>query len=200
MVKILVQQTEGAMSNVNIVVGLSGVGKSTVLEEAMKLASEEYEIINYGDRMLELAMEQGLVASRDEIKEISSEEQKEVQKEAAESIVDDAQDGKVIVDTHAAIQTPHGFLPGLPKWTVENLEPEHLIILDAPAQAIYDRSTEDEGRDREHNEIEQIELYQTVAREMAATGAVLTGAYLKTIENRDGQAQQAAQELVDTLE
>ena len=188
------------MSNVNIVVGLSGVGKSTVLEEATKLATEDYEIINYGDRMLDLAMEEGLVDSRDEIKEISSEEQKEIQKKAAESIVEDSEDGNVIVDTHAAIQTPHGYLPGLPKWTIENLEPQHLIILDATAEEIYERSTDDEGRNREHESVEGIERYREVAREMASTGSVLTGAYLKVIQNSDGQAQQASEELVEVLE
>ena len=188
------------MSNVNIVVGLSGVGKSTVLEEATKLASEDYEIINYGDRMLEIAKDEGLVDSRDEIKEISSEEQKQVQKKAAESIVEDSEDGNVIVDTHSAIQTPHGYLPGLPKWTIENLEPQHLIILDASAQEIYDRSTDDEGRNREHESVEGIERYRQVAREMASAGSVLTGAYLKVIENSDGQAQQASEELVEVLE
>lgn len=188
------------MSNVNIVVGLSGVGKSTVLEEATKLATEEYEIINYGDRMLDLAIEGGLVDSRDEIKEISSEEQKEIQKKAAESILEDSKGGNVIVDTHAAIQTPHGYLPGLPKWTIENLEPQHLIILDATAEEIYDRSTDDEGRNREHESVEGIERYREVAREMASTGSVLTGAYLKIIENSDGMAQQASEELVEILE
>ena len=200
MVKILGSETPSVMSNVNIVVGLSGVGKSTVLEEALKLAEEEYEIINYGDRMLDLALEQGLVDSRDEIKEISAEEQKDIQKKAAESIVEDSQDGNVIVDTHAAIQTPHGFLPGLPKWTVENLQPEHIVILDAESEEIYDRSTSDGGRNREHESVEGIELYRTVAREMAAAGSVLTGAYLKTIENEAGKAQEAAQELVSVLE
>lgn len=188
------------MSNVNIVVGLSGVGKSTVLEEATKLAKQEYEIINYGDKMLEIAKEEGLVDSRDELKKIGSEEQKEVQKKAAESIVEESEDGNVIVDTHAAIQTPHGFLPGLPKWTVENLEPQHLVILDATAEEIYERSKGDGGRNREHESVEGIERYREVAREMASTGSVLTGAYLKIIKNSDGMAQQAAEELVKTLE
>jgi adenylate kinase len=188
------------MSNVNIVVGLSGVGKSTVLEEATKLAQENYEIINYGDRMLKVAKEEGLVDSRDEIKNISSEEQKKVQKEAAESILEDSRSGNVIVDTHAAIQTPHGYLPGLPKWTIENMEPEHLIILDAEAEEIYERSKDDEGRSREHENVEGVQQYREVAREMASTGAVLTGAYLKIIENEAGKAQEAAQELVEALE
>ncbi|MFB6241657.1 MAG: adenylate kinase [Candidatus Nanosalina sp.] len=188
------------MSNVDIVVGISGVGKSTVLEEATKLAEEDYEIINYGDRMLEVAREKGLVDSRDELKNINSEEQKQVQKQAAKSIVDDSEEGNVIVDTHATIKTPHGYLPGLPKWTVENLEPEHLVVIDAEAEAIYRRSRDDEGREREHEGVEDVEQYQRIAQEMAATGAVLTGAYLQIIENREGKAKEAAQQLVETLE
>lgn len=202
MVKILIQQTEncGTMSNVNIVVGLSGVGKSTVLEEAMKLSSQDYEIINYGDRMLKLAKEQGLVESRDEIKDISSEEQRRIQKEAAQSIVEDSEDSNVIVDTHAAIKTPHGFLPGLPKWTVENLEPENIVILDASSEEIYERSRGDSDREREHEEVEEIDLYRTIAREMASTCSVLTGAYLRVIENKSGEAHEAAEELSSVLD
>ncbi|MBY6294167.1 adenylate kinase [Nanohaloarchaea archaeon H01] len=188
------------MSNVNIVVGLSGVGKSTVLEEAMKLSESEYEIINYGDRMLEVAMEEGLVDSRDEIKNISSGKQKEVQKKAADSILDDSEDRNVIVDTHAAIQTPHGYLPGLPQWTIQGLEPENIIVIDAPSEAIYERSTDDDGRSREHDSVEGVEEYRQVAREMAASGSVLTGAYLKIIENRDGRIKEASEELVELLE
>lgn len=188
------------MSDVNIIIGLSGVGKSTVLEETMKLVEQDYMIINYGDRMLDIAMDKGLIDSRDEIKEIGSSKQKEVQKKAAESILRDSEDENVIVDTHAAIQTPHGYLPGLPKWSIEGLDPEHLIVIDAPARQIYERSLDDEGRSREHDSVEGVEEYRTVAREMAAAGSVLTGAYLKIIENEDGGIQQASRQLVDLLE
>lgn len=187
------------MGEVNILVGLSGVGKSTVLEEAMLLSDKEYELINYGDRMLETAKEQGLVESRDEMKQLETDTYKDIQRDAAESIVEDAEENNVIVDTHAAIKSPYGFIPGLPKWTVENLEPEKIIILDAEASEIFKRSQGDDDRDREHDEVEDIKRYQDVAREMAATGAVLTGAYLQIIENRPGKAEKAAEKLVETL-
>lgn len=188
------------MSSVNIFVGLSGVGKSTVLEEAMLLSEKEYEVINYGDRMLEIAKEQDLVESRDEIKELNSEVQKKVQMDAAESIVEDAEDSDVIVDTHAAIKTPQGFLPGLPKWTVENLEPEKIVILDASSEEIFSRSQGDSDRDREHDSVEDIDRYRGIAREMAAAGSVLTGAYLAVIENPPNSAHKAAEELIEILE
>lgn len=187
------------MAEVNIIVGLSGVGKSTVIEEAMLLSNKDYKVINYGDRMLETAKEQDLVDSRDEMKNLEQDTYREIQMDAAESIVEDAEDEDVIVDTHAAIKSPYGFIPGLPKWTVENLDPEKIIIVDASAKQIFKRSQGDDDRDREHDSVEDVQLYRNVAREMAATGAVMTGAYLQVIENKPGKAQAAAEKLVETL-
>lgn len=187
------------MGEVNIVVGLSGVGKGTVLEEAMLLADREYEVINYGDRMLQIAKQRDLVETRGEMKNIEVDTYKEIQAEAAESIFEDAEDQDVIVDTHAAIYSPHGYIPGLPKWSVEELEPSKIIMIDADSEAIWRRVKDDDGRDREHESVEHITEYRRVAREMASTGCVLTGAYLKIIENADGRAEAAAEELVKTL-
>lgn len=187
------------MGEVNIVVGLSGVGKGTVLEEAMLLSDKDYELVNYGDKMVEIAKDEGLVDSRDEMKEMDPDTNKRVQKEAAEAIIEESEEKDVLVETHAAIQTPFGYIPGLPKWSIEELDPEKIIMLTADPEAIFERSQGDESRDREHDKVEQIREYQEVAREMASTGAVLTGAYLKTIENKDGMAEAAAEELVKTL-
>lgn len=183
--------------SLNIVVGLSGVGKSTVLEETMLLSDREYEIVNYGDKMMETAEEHG-VESRDEMKELDVETYKQIQAEAAEKIFELAEDKEIIVDTHAAIKSPHGYIPGLPKWSIEELDPDKIIMLTAQPEEIWNRVNEDD-RDREHDSASSIAEYQHVAREMAATGSVLTGAYLKIIENPDGGAEKAAEELVKTL-
>lgn len=186
--------------SVNILVGLSGVGKGTVLEEAMMLSDQEYKVINYGDRMFETAKEQGLADHRDEMKEIDTETYKEIQADAAESIFEDAEEQDVIVETHAAIRSPYGYIPGLPKWVSENLEPEKVIMLDASSEAIYRRSQEaDRDRDTEKAGIEGITEYRETAKQMASAVSILTGAYFKIIQNKDGQAEKAAEELVETL-
>jgi adenylate kinase len=186
---------------VNIVVGLSGVGKGTVLEEAKMLADEDYEVVNYGDRMFETAQEQGLADHRDEMKNIDTDTYRDLQADAAESIAEDAEDQNIIVETHAAIRTPFGYIPGLPKWVAENLEPGKIIMLDASSEAIYQRSQEaDRDRDTEKAGIEGITEYRETAKQMASAVSVLTGAYLQIIENKDGQAEEAAEELVETLQ
>jgi len=183
--------------SLNIVVGLSGVGKGTVLEEAMLLSDQDYELLNYGDKMMETAEDHG-VESRGEMKELDVETYKEIQREAAERIFEIAEDSDVIVDTHAAIQSPHGYIPGLPKWSVKELNPDKIIMMTAKPEEIWERVKEDD-RDREHDSPSSIAEYQHIAREMASADAVLTGSYLKIIENPDGKAEHAAEELVKTL-
>lgn len=188
------------MGEVNIIVGLSGVGKGTVLEEAMLLSNRDYKVVNYGDRMLETAKKQGLVDHRDQMKEIDTETYKQIQRDAAKSIAEDAEEKEVIVETHAAIKSPFGYIPGLPKWTLENLEPEKIIMIDAESEVLYKRSQE-EGRDRDtaKDSIKGISEYRDIAKQMASAGAVHTGAYFKIIQNKHNQAEKAAEELIETL-
>lgn len=188
------------MSSLNIVLGLSGVGKSTVLEEAQLISDMDYITINYGDKMFEVAKEKGLVDQRDDMKKLGVETYKELQKEAAENIFEKAEQENVILDTHSAIKTPHGYIPGLPKWSIEQLDPDKLIMFTAPPKSIYERSQSDAGRNREHEEVSEIREYQEIAREMASTNAVMTGAYLKIIENRDGEIKKSAKQLIETIE
>lgn len=184
--------------SVNILVGLSGVGKGTVLEEAMMLSDKEYKIINYGDKMVEVSKERGLVDHRDDLQELDSETYREVQEAAAEAILEESEEQDVIVETHAAIKNPYGYIPGLPKWVAEAMEPSKIIMLDASPEAIYGRIQND-SRDREVDSLEEIKQYRKIAREMAAADAVITGAYLQIIQNKEGKAEEAAEKLVKTL-
>lgn len=187
------------MAELNIITGLSGVGKSTVLEEAMLLSKKDYELINYGDKMLETAKERGDVKTRDEMKELSSDRYREIQNEAAEEIAEIAEEKDVLLDTHAAIKSPYGYIPGLPKQAIERFEPDKIIMITASSKQIYKRSQKDSDRDREHDSVEDVQLYKEVSREMASTAAVLSGAYLQVIHNKSRNTKAAANKLLETL-
>lgn len=82
----------------------------------------------------------------------------------------------------------------------ETLEPETISMIDIDAEEIIERREEDSERDRENDSVEAIEEYRGVAREMATSGAVLTGAYFKIIYNEEGKADEAAKQLVEILD
>ena len=78
-----------------IVMGLPGVGKSTVLKAAEKT---EYRLLNYGTLMFEIAKEKFGISHRDDLRKLDPEKQKIVQSEVGDSL--SKMKGKLILDTH----------------------------------------------------------------------------------------------------
>ena len=99
-----------------VITGVPGVGKTTVVNGALeKLGKEgiEYQAINFGTFMFEVASNQKIVADRDGMRKLPGPVQKDIQRKAAQAIA--KVEGNVIIDTHCTVKTPKGFLAGLPE-------------------------------------------------------------------------------------
>ena len=188
------------MGNVVIVTGIPGVGSSTVLKKLMERPeAEEYVLVNYGDVMLSVAMDEGYVSHRDEMRKLPPEVQKKIQNIAAVRI--SQIEAKVtIVDTHCTIKTPKGYLPGLPKWVLDELEPNMFVLVEADPEEIYQRRMKDKSRKRDMEGLESIRIHQEVNRAIAMSYAFYTGAIVKIIKNPDGGLDRAVEELAALLE
>ena len=112
-----------------VVTGVPGVGKSTVMGAAEEYG---YKIVNFGTTMFEEAQKEG-VSDRDDMRKLAVEDQQRLQKQAGEKI---SQMGNVVVDTHASILTPSGYMPGLPEWTVRALNPDIIVLVEATPEEI----------------------------------------------------------------
>lgn len=183
----------------SILVGLTGVGKSSVLSRAKRMDEcPSSNTVNYGDVLLEIAQDRDLASERDELTEIPPEPYSELQEEVPRRISEKSQDGLLILDTHAALFTPSGYRPGLPKDTIEVLEPDNITFIKAAPKEILSRRKEDD-RDREILTSETLREQQQIAINMATTDAVIAGCPLKTIENPDGLLEVAAKEYSKVL-
>lgn len=180
-----------------VIAGIPGSGSTTVLSNVLK--ELDYMHVNYGDVMLEIAKDDGLVDNRDDLRKLSPDIQKEVQKNAAQSIRDKSEQSNIIVDTHCTINTPSGFLPGLPKWVLDQLKPDMFILLEADGDEILKRRISDTTRNRDSERLKDIELHQEMNRAASMAYAVLTGATVKIIENHDNKLDDAVDEMVKTL-
>ncbi len=178
-----------------IVTGVPGVGKTTVLSKAADQLGLDTTV--YGTQMLRVAREAGHVEDRDEMRKLDPETQRDVQRQAAEAI---STMGRVFVDTHCLIQTPTGFLPGLPAWVLEGLEPETIVLIEADPEAIASRRAEDESRKRDADAPDVIRQHQNMNRATATSVATLTGATILVIENQQGKLDEAVANLVEALE
>ena len=99
--------------------------------------------------------------------------------------------GDVVVDTHASILTPSGYMPGLPEWTARALNADIITLVEATPEEIAGRRSKDATRARDSDDIE---LHQSVNREYAAVAAVITGATVAIVENHDNQVDVAVEQ------
>ena len=172
-----------------IVTGVPGVGKSTVMKAAQDYG---YKIVNFGSTMFEEAQKEG-VKNRDDMRKLPIEKQQSLQRQAGERI---ALMGDVVVDTHASILTPSGYLPGLPEWTIGALKPSIIVLVEATAQEITGRRSKDPSRLRDADDID---MHQKVNRDYAKTAASIVGATVSIVENHDNQVEIAVEQFRKVL-
>ena len=170
--------------SVVIVTGVPGVGKSTVMSAAKDAG---YKIVNFGTTMFEEAQKEG-VNDRDQLRKLPVDQQKRLQKQAGEKI---GQMSDVVVDTHASILTPSGYLPGLPEWTVKAMMPKTIIMVEALPEEIEKRRSKDVTRKRDADDIG---LHQRINREYAIAAAFMTGATVGFVHNNDNKVEKAVKE------
>lgn len=180
-----------------VITGIPGSGSTTVLSKALE--EVEYLHLNYGDIMTQIAVNEGLVENRDQLRKLSPETQKKVQQLTAKEIKNRSKSENVIVDTHCTISTPSGFLPGLPSWVLEELQPSGFIMIEAKASEIIARRASDDSRVRDIECADEIDLHQEMNRAASMAYATLTGATVKILKNHDNRLDETIAKMVAVL-
>lgn len=184
--------------NLVILTGIPGTGSTTVLN--MALEKLDYLHLNYGDVMTQIAIDNEIVENRDQLRKLSPDIQKDIQKQAAIKIKNKSKDKNIIVDTHCTINTPLGYLPGLPQWVLEELQPDMFILIEANPEEIVFRRSNDDSRERDVESPEDIQLHQEMNRAASMAYATLTGATVKIVPNHDNELESTVDGLVKLLE
>jgi adenylate kinase len=181
-----------------VVVGIPGVGKSTVVDKVVA-GYKGAKLVNFGTVMFEEALARKWVKGRDEMRKMPVERQKRLQKAAASKIA--RMTGEmVLVDTHLFIRTDEGFWPGLPFEVVRAMKPTHLVLVVAKPEEIAKRRSADSTRVRDAltNEslLEELEL----AKSFLTASSTLTGAPMTIISNDEGKQEEVAGRILGMLE
>ena len=189
-----------AESNRVIIVGIPGVGKTTVVSRVVELLKEKNVKVSvsiFGTVMFDEAKKKG-VQNRDDLRKLSVKEQKELQSMAARTIASIADD-VVIVDTHAFISTQEGFYPGLPHNVLEILNPDSFIMITARPEEIYNRRMTDTTRTRDIVSIDTIKKELDVTSAMLSTCSILCGSPIKMVLNTEGKVDEAARGILSAM-
>jgi len=183
-----------------IITGVPGVGKTTVVNEALKklsLEGVEYKSINFGTFMFEVAINEKIVQDRDQMRTLDRAVQKKLQQHAAKAI--SQIQGNVLIDTHASVKTPKGFLPGLPEWVLREIMPDSIVLVETDDDQILMRRLTDETRSRDKEGSRSIAEHQQFNRSFAAAYAMLTGCTIKIVINADFLLDRAAEDMATVL-
>ena len=179
-----------------IITGTPGSGKSTLL----KSFADKYTIINYGSVMFDIAVEEGIVRNRDELRNLDFEKQLKIQKKAAEKLASMENPDKIIVDTHAAIATPKGYYPGLSKESLKILDPKTLVFIYVPFEELEERIKEDTSRQRnEFLDKKKVNELIEISKIFLVTYAAECSARIALIDN-SGPIGSAVPEMKEILE
>ena len=189
-----------AESNRVIIVGIPGVGKTTVVSRIVELLKEKNVKVSvsiFGTVMFNEAKKKG-IQNRDELRKLSVKEQRELQSTAARTIAS-ITDDVVIVDTHAFISTQEGFYPGLPQNVLEILNPDSFIMISARPEEIYNRRMTDTTRTRDIVSIDTIKKELDVTSAMLSTCSILCGSPIKMVLNTEGKVDEAARGIISAM-
>ena len=183
-----------------IIVGIPGVGKTTVISRAAELLNQKTKatVVVFGTLMLEEAKTKMGVKHRDEMRRMPVEEQRRLQEMAAQRIAE-MKDDIVMVDTHLFINTSEGYYPGLPMRLLSIMKPTNLVMVAADPQEIADRRKADETRQRDIITAENVQKELDISRVMVASCSILTGAPFAIIMNNDGKVDEAAANIAKVL-
>lgn len=181
-----------------LVLGAQGVGKSTVIKEAIDELKEDYQILNFGKVLQEVVEGK----DRDKFRrETTIGEYKEVQESVAKKIKKRIQKDKVILCSHGVLYKKAGWYPGFPRNVLEVLKPKMIVVLTAEPRNIMKRREKggSKGRTRDKTPKEVVEEEQNATKYISFAYSMYSGATVKLIENKEGKIKRTANELAEAL-
>ena len=183
-----------------IVVGIPGVGKTTVVSNVKNTLEQtgiKTNLAEFGKIMLEEAKKLN-IKNRDEIRRLSIDDQKKLQNLAATKISQIYSD-VVIIDTHLFINTKEGYYPGLPADLLNNMKPTHLILIIANPEEIYHRRQNDSTRVRDIISMDSIKNEIEVSKMLISCCSIISGAPFKILANHEGSLTDCTQKMVSLI-
>ena len=183
-----------------IIVGIPGVGKTSVISLAAKMLNQKgYKtaVVVFGTAMFEEAKEMG-VNDRDELRKLSIDMQRRLQNMTAKRIAE-MKDNIVIIDTHIFINTIEGYYPGLPMRLLDIIKPTHIVMVAAEPEEIVNRRKSDVSRHRDIISAKDVQGELDISKVMVASCSILTGSPFIIILNNDNKIDEAVLNIVKVL-
>jgi len=183
-----------------MIVGIPGVGKSTVITNVFNLLSQEgidTKIAEFGKIMFEQAKLLS-INNRDQLRKLSIEQQRSLQEMTA-NYINSLGNDVVIIDTHLFIRTEQGYYPGIPLKLLTIINPSHLILITAKSEEIHKRRTDDNSRQRDLISIDRISDDLRLSESMISSSSVISGCPFYIIQNNTDEIEKATDDICKVI-
>ena len=177
------------MGKIIIVAGLSGAGKTTLINsisKSLKHADINFKVVNVGTLMEDIGIKNKYIWHRDQIKKIDVKLGSNL-RELAYSKISKLREN-VLLDTHITIEneSESRFVSGLPSKTLKRLRNvAAFVYINAPSEDIIKRRKTDKSRNREEQDAFSLDIQRIVDISALAYYITYFNIPLYIIENKN---------------
>jgi len=184
-----------------VVIGIPGVGKTTVLDNFMQICREKRNkatVLNIGTLMLDEAVSRGLARERDGLRGLTLTQQWDLREASVHRILSAKKEFDVVLlDTHFMVRSRGGYLVALPRKFLEGISPDFFAVIEASVDEIVHRRRKDTTRSRDAIDPSEVRLEQDLTRQAIFVLASVCNANVIRVVNKRNQAAQAARKLYE---
>jgi adenylate kinase len=177
------------VSKILIVMGLSGAGKTTMLDNVkMRQSKFDYTVVNVGSMMKDMAIKRNIIINRDEIKKLEGSTMNKLRKDAYYRI--SGMDTNIVLDTHVTIENEEKsrIIPGIPFHSLLHLKNiAGLVYVNSPTEQVLKRRANDKKRKREVQDGSTLDNQRISDISILSYYSAYLNISLYIIENRDGK-------------
>jgi adenylate kinase len=165
--------------------GVPGVGKTTVSQHPL-IADMGVTVRNYGQLMFSLGKQKGIISVFKDLEGLTIEQRAELQADAARKIAEDTSAIAIAIDGHLIVDTPSGFVPGLPLDCVSTLNLTSIVLLWAKPKDIVTRRNNNVDKYsmlKRWSDDERIDIHQKVVFQISLQYSLLSQASFDVLDN-----------------
>ena len=189
------------MNKIVIVTGTPGAGKTSIVNGAMMNGKElSYKTVSMGTEMNEIAVKNGYVKNRDEMRKLHPKVIEKLRAQALKKI--NKMKGNLIIDTHATVKSGNRYVPGFSSREINILEGlKAFIYVDSEATDIIIRRARDLNRKRDVDNIEELKQQMELNLSLITSYSIQNDVPLPIfiIENKENKLDHAIEQAEEIL-